>query len=297
MAIASVKATINGQAYTLNWDEATQSYKATITAPAKSSYNEPNHYYGVTVVATDDGGNSTTVDENNETFGTILRLQVKEKVKPVSTITYPTTGSHITTSTPTITWTVTDNDSGVDPDTITIQIDSGSAITEGITKTPNDNKGYDCSYTPTTMADGPHTILVMASDYDGNIANSAGSSIVVDTVPPVLTVTSPEDNLVTNQDTVTVSGTTNDVTSGPVTLTVNNVPVDVEEDGAFTYEYTLTEGDNTITIVATDSAGKSSTVVRHVKLDTGAPVFQEISIVPNPVDAGQTYIITVKVTD
>lgn len=297
MAIASVKATINGQIYTLNWDEATQSYKATITAPTKSSYNEPNHYYGVTVVATDNGGNSTTVDENNETFGTILRLQVKEKVKPVSTITYPTTGSHITTSTPTITWTVTDNDSGVDPDTITIQIDSGSAITEGIIKTPNDNKGYDCSYTPTTMADGPHTILVMASDYDGNVANSAGSSIVVDTVPPVLTVTSPADNLVTNQDTVTVSGTTNDATSGPVTLKINEVPVTVQENGTFTYEFTLTEGDNTITIVATDSAGKSSTVVRHVKKDTGAPVFQEITIIPNPVDAGQTYIITVKVTD
>lgn len=297
MAIASVKATINGQVYTLNWDEVTQSYKATITAPAKSSYNEPNHYYGVTVVATDDGGNSTTVDENNETFGTILRLQVKEKVKPVSTITYPTTGSHITTNTPTITWTVTDNDSGVDPDTIKIQIDSAPATGDGIQKTPNEQKGYDCSYTPTTMADGPHTILVMASDYDGNAANSAGSSIVVDTVPPVLTITSPEDNLVTNQDTVTVSGTTNDITSGPVTLTVNNVPVDVEEDGAFTYEFTLTEGDNTITIVATDSAGKQTTVVRHVKLDTGAPVFQEISIVPNPVDAGQTYIITVKVTD
>ena len=297
MAIAAVKATINGQIYTLNWDEATQSYKATITAPTKSSYNEPNHYYGVTVVATDNGGNSTTVDENNETFGTILRLQVKEKVKPVSTITYPTTGSHITTSTPTITWTVTDNDSGVDPDTITIQIDSGSAITEGIIKTPNDNKGYDCSYTPTTMADGPHTILVTASDNDGNVANSAGSSIVVDTVPPVLTVTSPADNLVTNQDTVTVSGTTNDATSGPVTLKINEVPVTVQENGTFTYEFTLTEGDNTITIVATDSAGKSSTVVRHVKKDTGAPVFQEITIIPNPVDAGQTYIITVKVTD
>lgn len=297
MAVSSVKATINGTSYTLNWDEVSQSYKATITAPAKSSYNEPNHYYGVTVVATDDGGNSTTVDENNETFGTILRLQVKEKVKPVSTITYPTTGSHITTSTPVIKWTVTDNDSGVDPDTITIQIDSGSPITEGITKTPNDNKGYDCSYTPTTMADGPHTILVMASDYDGNIANSAGSSIVVDTVPPVLTITSPEDNLVTNQDTVTVSGTTNDATSGPVTLKINEVPVTVQENGTFTYEFTLTEGDNTITIVATDSAGKSSTVVRHVKKDTGSPVFQEITIVPNPVDAGQTYIITVKVTD
>ena len=147
------------------------------------------------------------------------------------------------------------------------------------------------------MADGPHTILVTASDYDGNAANSVGSSIVVDTVPPILTITSPEDNLVTNQDTVTVSGTTNDVTSGPVTLKINEVPVTVQENGTFTYEFTLSEGENTIAIVSTDSAGKSSTVVRHVRKDTGSPVFQEITIVPNPVDAGQTYIITVKVTD
>ena len=48
---------------------------------------------------------------------------------------------------------------------------------------------------------------------------------------------------------------------------------------------------------ATDSAGKQTTVVRHVKLDTGAPVFQEITITPNPVDAGKTYIISVKVVD
>lgn len=122
-------------------------------------------------------------------------------------------------------------------------------------------------------------------------------SVVVDTVPPVLTVTSPEDNLVTNQNTVTVSGTTNDATSGPVTLKVNDVPVTVQENGTFTYEFTLSEGENTITIVSTDSAGKSSTVVRHVRKDTGAPVFQEISITPNPVDAGKTYIISVKVVD
>ena len=60
---------------------------------------------------------------------------------------------------------------------------------------------------------------------------------------------------------------------------------------------TLTEGENTITVIATDSAGKQTTVVRHVTKDTGAPVFQSIELVPNPVDAGQTYIIRVKVTD
>lgn len=80
-------------------------------------------------------------------------------------------------------------------------------------------------------------------------------------------------------------------------LTVNGVPVEVQEDGRFTYEFTLSSGKNVITVVATDSVGKSTTVVRNVTLDTGAPVFQEVTITPNPVDAGATYIISVKVVD
>lgn len=82
-----------------------------------------------------------------------------------------------------------------------------------------------------------------------------------------------------------------------MTLTVNDVPVEVQEDGRFTYEFTLSSGKNVITVVATDSAGKSTTVVRNVTLDTGAPVFQEVTITPNPVDAGATYLISVKVVD
>ena len=97
--------------------------------------------------------------------------------------------------------------------------------------------------------------------------------------------------------TVTVSGTTNDATSSPVKVTVNGDAVTVQENGSFSKVVTLTEGENTITVIATDSAGKQTTVVRHVTKDTGAPVFQSIELVPNPVDAGQTYIIRVKVTD
>lgn len=296
MSVASVKATINGQVYTLNWDEVSQSYKATITAPAKSSYNQTNHYYPVSVTATDNGGNSTTVNDSDPTFGSFLKLQVKEKVAPVITVTYPTAGSHISSSAPTITFTVTDDDSGVDENTIGLTLDEGSAVTTEIQKTPIEN-GYSCTYTPSSLLDGNHSFVVNASDHDGNAASAVTTAFVVDTVPPVLTIDTPTDNIVTNQDTVTVSGTTNDATSGPVTVKVNDVPVTVEEDGTFTYEFTLSEGENTITIVATDAVGKSTTVVRHVKKDTGAPVFQEITIVPNPVDAGQTYIITVKVTD
>lgn len=57
----------------------------------------------------------------------------------------------------------------------------------------------------------------------------------------------------------------------------------------------LEEGENTITVIATDAAGKSTTVTRTVTLDTTAPVIQSVTLAPNPVDAGNTYIITVAV--
>lgn len=297
MAIKTVKATIEGQQYDLTWDADSQSYKATISAPSKSSFNKNDeHYYPVSITATDDGGNETTVNDKSPEFGEQLKLRVVEKVAPTITVEYPTASSAITSSTPTFRWTVKDDDSGVNPATISITIDEGARVTEGIQKSPTDG-GYTCQYTPSALDDGNHTFKLNVSDNDGNAATEVSTAFKIDTVPPALTVTSPADNMVTNASTITVSGTTNDITSGPVTLTVNDVPVDVEEDGAFTYEFTLTEGDNTITIVATDSAGKQTTIVRHVKLDTGAPTFQEITITPNPVDAGRTYIISVKVVD
>lgn len=298
MAVQSVKVTINGQEYTLTYDSSSGAYKTTITAPSKSSYTiNDGHYYPVTVKATDDANNTTTVDDTHETLGDSCKLKVKEKVKPVIVATYPTASSAISNSTPTITWTVTDDDSGVDPDTISIKFNSDTTVTTGITKEPTTN-GYNCSYTPTIpLGDGQHTIYLNASDFDGNAATEVSTAFTVDTVPPVLTVTSPSDNFTTNQSTVMVTGTTNDPTSNTVSLTVNGEPVEIGPDGAFNYEFTLSEGENTITIVATDAAGKSSTVVRHVTLDTGSPVITEITITPNPVDAGATYIISVKVTD
>lgn len=298
MAVESVKVTVNGQEYDLTYDSTSGTYKTTITAPNKSSYtNNDGHYYPVKVVATDDANNSTTVDDTHDTLGESCKLRVKEKVKPVLVATYPTSGSAISNATPTITWKVTDNDSGVDPSTIKLKIDDGADITANIAKNPIAG-GYDCSYTLTgPLSDGPHTFTLNASDFDGNTATEVVTSFTVDTVPPVLTVTSPSDNFTTNQNTVMVTGTTADPTTNTVSLTVNGTPVTIEENGSFSYEFTLSEGENTITIIATDAAGKSSTVVRHVIKDTGAPVITNITITPNPVDAGATYIISVTVTD
>lgn len=302
MSVQSVKAVVNGQTVNLQYNSGTQAWEATTTAPSLSSYNQPNHYYGVTITATDDSGNESTVSATSGDFQEDLQLVVKEKVAPVISITSPSSGAHITNNKPTIQFSITDADSGVDPDTISIKIDNGSAITSGITKTPS-GKNYTCSYVPTTaLSDGSHTIYINAKDYDGNAATQKSVAFTVDTVAPTLNVTSPTEGLKTNQSSLTVSGTTNDATSSPVTVTIklNSGPaesVTVQSNGSFSKQITLANGENTIVITATDSAGKSTSVTRHVTLDTGAPVFQSIELIPNPVDAGQTYIIRVKVTD
>ena len=303
MAVKTVTAVINGQTYTLTLNSSTGKYEATITAPSKSSYTLSGHYYPVTVKATDVAGNTTTKDATDSTLGASLQLKVKEKVAPVITITYPTAGSYITNSKPAIKFKITDADSGVNPSTIGITIDSGSKVTgDTITKTAVTG-GYECTYTPSTaLSDGSHTVKIDASDYDGNAATQKSVTFKVDTVPPTLSVTSPVDNFVTNSSALTVKGTTNDATSSPVKVTIklNNgtaESVTVGTDGSFSKALTLTAGVNTITVVATDSAGKSTTVTRTVTLDTTPPVIKSVTITPNPVDAGKTFVISVEVTD
>ena len=304
MAVKTVQAIINGVTTTLTYNAETKKYEATVTAPAKSSYNNNDgHYYPVTIKATDEAGNTTTKNDTDATLGGSLKLKVKEKTAPVSTITYPTASALTTNNKPVIKWKVTDDDSGVNPDTIGITIDSGSKVTgSAITKTAITG-GYECTYTPTTaLADGGHTIKVDASDNDGNAAAQKSVTFKIDTVPPTLSVTAPANGLVTNKSACTVTGTTNDVTSSPVTVTIKlnsgtAEAVTVNSDGGFSKALTLVAGSNTITVVATDSAGKSTTVTRTVTLDTVSPTIKSVAITPNPVDAGKTYIISVEVTD
>ena len=301
MAVKTVQAVINGQTHTLTYNATTKKYEATVPAPSTSSYNQNGHYYNVQIKATDEAGNSVSKDATDTTLGSSLKLRVKEKVAPVISITAPSSSAKLTNNKPVIKWTVTDSDSGVDPSTIKLIIDS-QTITTGITKTAS-GKNYTCSYTPTTaLSDGSHTIKISASDYDGNAAAQKSITFTVDTVPPELSVTAPIDNLVTNQASIEVKGTTNDVTSSPVTLTIklNNgtaQTVEVGSDGSFSKTLTLVSGENTIVITATDGAGKTSTVTKQVELDQTAPVIQSVTITPNPVNAGATYTISVEVTD
>jgi methionine-rich copper-binding protein CopC len=301
MSVKTVKATINGQEVTLTLNSSTGYWEATTTAPSTTSWAQTDHKYGVSITATDNAGNSTTVDRTDATLGTSLQLRVLEKTAPTISVTYPTASAYVTNSKPTIKWTVTDAGSGIDTTTISVKVDSGTAVTSGITTTATTN-GYTCQYTPSSaLSEGSHTIKFNVSDNDGNAATEASVTFKVDTVPPSLSWTSPADGAYVNSTTISIVGTTNDDTSSPVTLTAKvgsgsavTIPV---SNGAFNSTVTGSEGANTIVLTATDAAGKTTTITRTINVDTKAPTITEVTLTPNPVDAGASYVIKVKVTD
>lgn len=302
--IQGVKVNLNGQEYNLVLNGSTGKYEATITAPSVTSWNEPNNKYGVTIVATDTAGNSTTKDRSDATLGSKLQLRVLEKVKPTVTLSSPSSGARVVTSKPAITFQLRDSGSGIKIETLALKLDGGTTITNVSAGMVCNSVagGYDCVYTPpTALTEGAHTITIQIGDNDGNTSTLLSSSFNVDTVPPALNITNPANGHITNNATLTVSGTTNDATSSPVTITIKLNGVDqgavTVSAGAFSKAITIANGENTIEIKATDSAGLTSTVTRTVTLDTTPPVITDVTMVPNPVDGGATFVISVMVTD
>ena len=297
MAIQTVRAQINGSWYNLTLNSSSGAYEATIQAPSVTSYNQPGHYYNVTVDVTNTAG--TQVTEDGSTLPS-LQLKVKETVAPVITITSPTNGARVTNNKQPVVFTITDeqNGSGINLSTLAVTL-NGSAVSGSEVVTQAITNGYQCTYTPASaLSNGSNTVTVNVSDNDGNAATQKTVTFTVDTVAPSVNVTSPADDLLTKQPSLVVCGTTNDATSSPVTVTISlngadQGTVNVGADGAFSKTVTLTEGSNTIVIKATDSAGNSTTVERTVGLDTSVTEIVSATITPNPVDAGETMLISV----
>lgn len=296
-AIQLVKAQINGVSYDLTYNSSTGKWEKTITAPNITSFNLNGGYYPVSITAKNDAGTSVTISASDNDA---LKLVVKEKIKPTITLLSPSSGAYVSNSQQTISFNITDeaNGSGIKTSSIILKIDGTSV--SGV-KTTAITNGYNCSYTPTSvLADGKHTIQIDVQDNDGNSATTVSSSFTIDTIPPVLNITSPQNNLITANNSIAVNGKTNDSTSSPVTISIkvngsNAGAVTVNSDGTFSKQVTLVEGTNTIVITATDKAQKTTSVTLSITLDTSVPVISNIQITPNPIDAGATMIVSVVV--
>ncbi|HKN67441.1 MAG TPA: Ig-like domain-containing protein [Gemmatimonadaceae bacterium] len=166
----------------------------------------------------------------------------------------------------------------------TVDDETATSVTvNGLTAT---RSGSSYSATATLAAEGENTILVSAIDAAGNRTDSS-RVVIHDSQAPVITLTSPSDNSITNNATAAVTGTVNDITT--TTINVNGVPLTVGTGGVFSGSVTLSEGSNFVTVTGTDQAGNATSVARHVTLDTHPPVIA----VSQPVDGLLTKQTTV----
>lgn len=271
MALTSVQVQFNGTWYSMILDSSTGLYKATLTAPSTPQDGIP-----VVVRSVNSGGYQAQAETSVD-----IKLEI---VPPVVTITSPTEGGWYTNAQTPVSFALTDNEggSGVDLASLSFVLD-GTALgstAPGMVCTADGN-GYTCTYTPpSALSEGAHSVTISVSDLAGNAATPASVSWNVDTVDPALEVTSPQAGLVTNNSSLTISGTASDATSGLVNVTINGSPVAVT-DGAFSQTVTMEEGQNEYTIIATDAVGHTSTVTRSVLLDTEPPAFVSVTIQPD----------------
>ena len=115
--------------------------------------------------------------------------------------------------------------------------------------------------------EGWNTITAIADD--GCQSASAVRHVQRDTQAPALAVSAPTDGATTTADSITVTGTASD--ASPFTLTVNGAATPVDGSGAFSRNVALALGSNTITVVATDVLGHSTTVTRGVTRNPTGP--------------------------
>lgn len=126
--------------------------------------------------------------------------------------------------------------------------------------TVSDNK---FNFSPVQLQNGQNAIKVKAE-----VDNKQSSFSNVDTIsylknPPSLTISSPQDGQGFSKNTspsVSITGST-DIGAN---VTVNGSWAIVDDQGKFSYLYTLKDGDNDIKAVSTDSAGNQTTKEIHI---------------------------------
>ena len=181
---------------------------------------------------------------------------------PSIAIDSPAPGAIIPVNSITVNWSA--SDVGVGLDHFDLSLDGGAPVTLDANVT---------SYTVSGLSDGNHTVQVTAVDGAGNAA-STSVSVIVDTTPPVLSITYPTAGTVFGSTTVAVAWSASDAASGldHFELSVDGGPVTVLGPSEVNYTFTsLSQGSHVATVVAFDLAGHSTAATRSFTVDTAAP--------------------------
>ncbi|MEW6744024.1 MAG: Ig-like domain-containing protein [Planctomycetota bacterium] len=208
----------------------------------------------ITLTATDAAGNE----------GGSCVVVIRDMTQPTVEIVSPSAGTVFSNS----------------PINMTIDVRDATATTAlvaGITYSIP--AGGDTIFTTVPIAEGLNSIWVTVQDQAGN-ETTVSVGVTLDLTAPIVTIDQPLDGQFfgPNQHTVTVTGTVDDLTAVDYSSTPPGVGGSLLPGGGpITGIIDLCEGLNSITITATDAAGRQGSTTVTVILDTTAPDIAVVS--------------------
>lgn len=224
----------------------------TITNDAPSIF--PLGTTTITFTATDDSGNSASDTSTVTVVDTSL---------PSINITEPANGAKLNTTNVTVAGTVSDN-TVTSVEVLVDGLSQGNATLNGTSWTKS-----------LIMTEGAHSIAANATDASGNTA-LASVSVIIDTTPPVINITSPANAATLNSTSINVTGTASDANG------ISSVVVSIDSgianaanfnatSGNWSFQATLANGAHTIKATANDMAGNTNMTSISIVVDTDAP--------------------------
>lgn len=180
---------------------------------------------------------------------------------PSLTITAPVNATASASTSMTVQWAGSSTGSTITSYLIRLDGGSWSTLAPSVT-----------SYTFTGLTQGPHTVMVRATDQAGS-SKDASVTFVVDTVAPTIAITSPASNAyVTAQPTVRWTGS--DASSGIASYLIRRdggTWTTLSPDASSYAFSSLSSGSHTVTVRAVDKAGNYREAGVTFRVDNTAP--------------------------
>lgn len=208
----------------------------------------------LTFTASDAAGNASTPVNFQFTLDT---------TRPTISVTSPANGQAFLTN-PLIKGVATDNNAVAQ---VTVSMDGGPAA--NVTLDPSGNFNFTPSLATNGSADGSHTATFLATDAAGNVSTAFVLTFRLDTIAPVVVITSPGDGQTFNTNPVVVGQATDAGVLAHVRVSVDNGPdqeVTFNATGNFSFTPSIAtdgsaNGIHTLRFTALDDAGNTSIVV------------------------------------
>ena len=198
--------------------------------------------------------------------------------------------------------TISDARGRVNPNSIQISaqsfLDNGQELTRGLTassqiSSSDQGRSYSISRDLADLEPGLHTLTLNGRDYSGNLAAPATVVFTIDRTPPVLSNIAPAPNGILQALEIQVSGRSDEVLTG-ATARVSGTGIQQnlvlsEDQKSFSGSLVLpSQGDYTLSIIATDRAANLSSVDIPIQVFIHALTGNLLSVVP--VDTGHLAI-------